>query len=152
MDLNIIIQIFVIGMRRIFALFLLAVLLPGQFNLTWATHFCGKMKVIDSVTIGKDELSCGMEDVSCCSEETSTSNIPKFKSEECCSNDYYSAESDEFFSIMDNSLDKQVIFAATFIVSLFDLTPKSNEVDTYAFSSPPLIQSDIQVLYQSFLL
>ena len=139
-------------MKRILAIFLLVVLLPSQFNLTWATHFCGKIKVKDSVTLGKEELSCGMEEVRCCSEDSSTSDIPKFKSEECCSNDYYSVDSDEFFSIMENSLDKQVIFAATFIVSLFDITSKTDEIDSYAFSSPPLIQCDKQVSYQSFLL
>ncbi len=69
-------------MKRILAIFLLVVLLPSQFNLTWATHFCGKIKVKDSVTLGKEELSCGMEEVRCCSEDSSTSDIPKFKSED----------------------------------------------------------------------
>lgn len=139
-------------MKRFLAISLLLVFLSGQFNLTWAKHFCGSIEVVNSMTFGKEELSCGMVKESCCSEDSSISDGPILGNVQCCTNDYYSADSDDFFGLTDNSLDNQEMFAASFILSLFDLTPNTDRINLYTASSPPLILCDKQVWYQTFLL
>lgn len=139
-------------MKRILAISLLCIFLSGQFNLTWATHFCGSFEVDNSVTLGKANLSCGMEEVSCCSENIFPSETDLIKSEECCSNDFHSADSDDYFNKTENSNEKQLVFTASFIISFLDVNPKSDRQDYFVSSSPQLILPDRQVLYQTFLL
>lgn len=139
-------------MKRILAISLLFVFLSGQFNLTWATHFCGKFAVKNAMTFGKADLSCGMEEVDCCSEDATSIDGPVILSEECCSNDFYSADSSTFFNKTESSFDDKVIFAASYVIALFELTQKNNNLRFFVAASPPLIQPDRQVFYQTFLL
>ena len=138
-------------MKRIFAISLLLIFIAGQVNLTWATHYCGSFAVDTSISLGGEKMTCGMEEY-CCSEESPNVDGPVIVNEDCCSNDYHSVDADDYFTKMESSFDKQLLFSASFIVSLFDFSPNNDELGFYLASSPPLIQADRQVLYQNFLL
>jgi len=139
-------------LKRVIAISLLAIFLTGQVNLTWATHFCGSFAVESAVSLGKADLSCGMEMMSCCDEDSNENSGPLFTNEECCSNDYASSEADDFFDKSSNSIDKQVLFANAYVISLFSFTQENDEQQIIDDLSPPLLHADRQVLYQTFLL
>lgn len=139
-------------MKRILAISLLLIFIAGQVNLTWATHFCGKFAVQSSVSLGIDDLTCGMEEEFCCDEDDNEIDGPIIISEECCSNDYYSSNADDYFNKVESFTSQEVDFPIAYVLSFFDLTFEIDEQNIFIASSPPLIQSDQQVLYQSFLL
>ena len=138
-------------MKRIFAISLLFIFVSGQVNLTWATHYCGSFAVDNSITFGEEKLTCGTEQY-CCSEESPDVDGPVIVNEDCCSNDYHSVDADDYFTKIESSFDRQLLFSAAFVISLFDFSPNNDALNFYLASSPPLIQSDRQVLYQTFLL
>jgi hypothetical protein len=139
-------------LKRVIAISLLTIFLSGQVNLTWATHFCGSLVVESAVSLGKADLSCGMQMMSCCDEDSDENSGPFFTNEECCSNDYASSEADDFFDKSSNSNDKQALFVNAFLISILSFTQENDEQTIFDDSSPPLIQVDRQVLYQTFLL
>jgi len=139
-------------MKRILAIILLLIFIGGQVNLTWATHFCGQLAVESTVSIGKDFLSCGMEGVTCCDEDFDENYEARIISDTCCSNDYYSSDSDDFFLKSESENAKQIQFTTTFISSIFKLY---HQIEHHSFTIHEfanLITPEKQVLYQIFLL
>ena len=139
-------------MKRILDISLVLIFISGQVNLTWATHFCGEIAVKSSLTIGQDPLDCGIGEMKCCDETSMTLDVPSILTQECCSNDYFSADTDDYFYMIESTLNNHVLFAASYIISLFDYTVKNNVHENLADSTRPLTQSDRQVLFQTFLL
>lgn len=139
-------------MKRIIAISLLLIFISGQLNLTWAKHFCGMIEVKSSVMLGHGHLDCGMGEMAACEDDMEIVDGPSFTAPDCCNNDYYSADSDNFFSKVKTSLDNQVLFAATYTISLFNLNSVNDAHEYFVASSPPKIQPDLQVLYQTFLI
>ncbi len=137
-------------MKRILAISLLFIFIAGQVNLTWATHFCGKLAVQRTVSIGTDDLSCGMEKESCCDEDENEFEGAIITSEECCSNDYYSSEADDFFLKAETESDQLVQFYALYTISLYKQLYSAD--DNSFLTQNILIPPDKQVLYQTFLL
>ena len=139
-------------MKRVLAISLLLIFTAGQLNLTWATHFCGEFAVQNSVAIGIDDLSCGMEEESCCDEDSKEITGPIITTEECCSNDYYSSDADDFFIKIESENDKQIQFITVYTVSLYKQL-YSTEYKCYTTTNFPRLKSpERQVLYQTFLL
>jgi hypothetical protein len=139
-------------MKRILAISLLFIFIAGQVNLTWATHFCGELAVQRTVSIGANDLSCGMEKESCCDEDENGFEGAIITSEECCSNDYYSSDADDFFLKAETESDQLVQFYTLYTISLYK---QLHSVDDHSFLTqniPILIPPDKQVLYQTFLL
>lgn len=139
-------------MKRIIAISLLFIFISGQLNLTWAKHFCGKIEVNSSVMLGHGHLDCGMGEMAVCEEDTKAADKPVYKIPDCCTNVYYSANFDDFFSNVKTSSDNQVLFATTFIISLFDFSSENDVHESFIASSPPTVQSNRLVLHQTFLL
>jgi len=139
-------------MKRIFAILLLLIFISAQLDLTWAKHFCGKFEVKSSVMLGHGHLDCGIDEIIACEKDIEAADKPVYNIPDCCRNDYYSADFDEFISNVKTSSDCQVLFAATYIISLFNINSK-NDVHKYIVaSSPPIVLSDRLVFYQTFLL
>jgi hypothetical protein len=139
-------------MKRFLAISLLVIFIAGQVNLTWADHFCMSFKVQSSVMLGHGELDCGMGEMSSCDDEQEDASIPVFKAPSCCSNDYYSSDSDDNFVKEKSHSDDQITFVAIYTTTLLQFFNEQTDQSTFIASSPPLIQSDRQVLFQTFLL
>lgn len=139
-------------MKRIFAISLLFIFIAGQVNLTWATHYCGKLAVQRTVSIGTDDLSCGMGKESCCDEDENKFEGAIITSEECCSNDYYSSDADDYFLKADADNEKVVQFYKLYSIALYNQW-QPTEYNTYSLNNiPDLIPLDKQVLFQTFRL
>ena len=139
-------------MKRILAISLLLIFIAGQVNLTLATHFCGKDAVDTAVSIGKDKMSCGPEKGKCCDEDVEEVAGPVITSQECCSNDYYSSDADDYFIKTETGKDEQLLFVAICVTSFYNHTFFSHWKSFQTKNFSVLITPDKQVLYQSFLL
>jgi hypothetical protein len=129
-------------MKRVIATFLLLVFISGQINLTWADHYCGKRIVKSALMLGHGHLDCGMIEMMACDAETSESDTKAFKAVSCCSNAYYSAESDEFFNKSETSVQQIPVFIVAFTYSLFDSSIHTEDVEFSLIPQPPLILTD----------
>ena len=138
-------------MKRILAISLLLIFIAGQVNLTLVTHYCGNFAIDNSISLGEEKLTCGMLEY-CCNDESRDADGPVIANEDCCSNDFYSVDCDAFFNKSENSIENKVIFAASFVIAFFNLTQNNDDYEHFIASSPPLIQPDKQVLYQTFLI
>ena len=137
--------------KRILAICHVLLLLTSNVGLTFATHYCGGKAVKTDVSfIGQSDIGCGMEgkDNSCDNPE-----MPSIKSN-CCQNKFVEVSVEDDFSspkIVKSSVDYK--FVAAFAISYINLysLDASAEVE-YLNYLPPLLDLDIPVLIQSFLL
>ena len=139
-------------MKRILAISLLLIFIAGQVNLTWASHFCMSFKVQSSIMLGHGDLDCGMGEMVECDNDKNDIPGPVYKAPSCCSNDYFSSDSDDQFYKSETLTNNQISFFAIYTETFLGFTSENNQQITFIAPSPPLIQADKQVMYQTFLL
>ena len=137
-------------MKRIISISLLLIFLSGQFNLTWATQFCGESEVKSSFMLGHGQLDCC--EGSCDDSDDHTDGASSIVASSCCRVDYYSAESDDYFNQIKTLGTSYVLFSPAFVISFFENADSVNHKNYFIAESPPLIPDDLQVLHQNFLL
>lgn len=127
-------------------------MLVGNSGFAVVTHYCGGKAVDSKIVIGHGELHCGMPDMKGdCKNESSTEN--HFKKKPCCENEYQSLDLEDEFQpqVIDSSINLE--FVAAFFMTLIGRTYNSeNDKAEYLNYFPPLIERDITVLVQSFLI
>ena len=146
------IENFAFHMKRIIAISLLFIFLSGQVNLTWASHYCMGFNVKSSLMLGQGQLDCGMGAMMDCDTGEEKGQDPELTAPDCCSNEYASSDADDNFSKIDPITDLQVFFTISYVETLWSFDLQNDEHKYSIASSPPLIHTDRQVLYQSFLL
>lgn len=151
-DFQSIIKNFAQGMKRIIAISLLLIFISGQLNLTWASHYCMGFNVKNSLMLGQGQLDCGMGDMMNCRDNATDCDEENLKLPSCCSNDYVSSDSDDHFDRSESISNSQIFFIASYAETLLSFNPQNDEEISYIASPPSLMQPDLQVLYQSFLL
>lgn len=103
--------------------------------------------------LGHGQLDCGMGEMESCEEDLAHStNEPSIIPPSCCSNDYYSAESDEYFNHIEILLTSDVLFDTGYVISFFENAFSENHLNLFIAESPPLSSDDRQVWHQTFLL
>ncbi|GEQ85401.1 hypothetical protein ULMS_09090 [Patiriisocius marinistellae] len=124
-------------------------MLASNSGVMLAQHFCGEYKMMEKITYGVADLSCGMDVHSDCDSEGA-------KDHDCCDNEYESLGVDDEFNRLDLN-EKQIInthfvaaFTTIFVLDL-SLTANSKTTTYRAYLPPPLIK-DIPVLYETFLI
>ncbi|MEQ9442769.1 MAG: hypothetical protein RIG62_27255 [Cyclobacteriaceae bacterium] len=139
-------------LKKIISISLLFILLIGNSGLAVATHYCGGLAVKSQSVLGHAELNCGMSDrdKDC---ETSSSKEEHTKKKPCCEDEFQSLELEDEFKpqVIGSSLHSE--FVAAFVIT-FISSPNASKADKaqYINYSPPLIERDIPVLVQSFLI
>ena len=139
-------------MRVLIAIQFLVILLASQINLTWSNHYCGPRVVKSSIMIGQGHLSCGMPEMEACDSgipvET-TSFIPV----SCCSNEYFSSDSDDFYNKTTSS-DVQLP-VTELILSTPILAFEGNQshfTSPFNDTPPSPLRVDIHVLNEVFII
>lgn len=134
-------------MNKVIAFFLSLLLLVSTSGIAYAQHFCGEYQMMAKVTLGTQQLSCGiaLED-HCEGEEDQEHN--------CCENQYTQIDIDDNFA----SSQSDSIIIPTFVkafVTVFILPSRFQEVKKTRFEhqyhAPPLIKN-IPILYETFLI
>jgi hypothetical protein len=134
-------------LKRIISGLLVLIVLTGTVGVNYDSHYCGGEFVKSQISILPSTLSCGMkmEIGKKCNDRESFSRV-------CCSNDHISFELNEDYNV-DQVLAPAFISNFSIPVSVIE---EYNFIDEIGYSflgySPPPIDRDIVVFYQSFLI
>ncbi|MEP0713617.1 hypothetical protein [Algoriphagus sp.] len=131
---------FVPDMKSIISTLMLLFFLTGQINLTLAAHYCGD-------ELKSTEFTIAPEKTDCCGVELSLANDPG-----CCSDEYASAESDDYFGKADFQIHLSPDFVLAYVMTIpgqeaAELLPSRS---VYLFPDRPT--PDLTILHQSFLI
>jgi len=134
-------------LKNITSLFLAFLVLFSTMSLTINEHYCGDVLV--DITVFTNANSCGMD---MHSSETNSQNI--ITKNQCCNNEHIVKKGQDELNISTNSLSfDQQLFVASFIYSYINLFEGlDNKIAPFKDYSPPIVNKDIQVLYQTFLI
>ncbi|WP_066219145.1 HYC_CC_PP family protein [Formosa haliotis] len=132
--------------HKILAITMSFVVLFSTFSFSVDMHYCGETLV--DVAINKDAIGCGMEEL----------QAPPLKSaiskKGCCTDHKVVVNGqDELKSVPSQLTLDQQLFVTTFVYtyqSLFVALPK--QIIPFQAYSPPLLVSDIQLEYDTFLI
>ena len=139
-------------MKKVLAIFLSMLMLTSNVGITFATHYCGGKAVKTSIMLGQEDLSCGMAEMeSSCKNHSQT---PTIQSKGCCENQYVQFEiEDDYNSQATVEIPVDYNFVAAFVISYINLYSFDASAEAeYLNYAPPLLDLDIPVLIQSFLL
>jgi hypothetical protein len=136
-------------MKRFLSLLLAVVFLAGNIGVTVANHYCGDEIYNQAVSLGHADLNCGMEK----SERQTCESPNDFFSKSCCQTEFHNYKiSDEFQSELNESKIDIKFSIAIFRAFYPSLTIEKDHPAEYFNYYPPLLERDIPVLIQSFLI
>lgn len=141
-------------LKRILSISLMLVILVLNVGLTHITHYCGGEAVESSLSLVHSDLSCGMtstEMQSCTNDE----HKEAFNKKGCCENEYTSISADIDYNHhqinSDNYVDLKFIvaFAYSYVNNYLFL---QEDQPFFIFYRPPILDRDISVLHQVFII
>lgn len=124
-------------------------------GLAMSTHYCGGHAVESQLTLGYEDLNCGMKMVTSCSENDS--NTYSFQKKPCCENKYKSYDIDDDFLKSQFLLDfSPLVYVQPVLhVSSFEtqvVKHANHQKKAFYPHAPPLQDEEIYLFIQSFLL
>jgi hypothetical protein len=136
-------------MKKVLAIFFALLLMTSHSGVVFATHYC--MGEIADVQIGfethADPCEMAANPKSC---ELDSEAMNKM---DCCSDDYVQIQLNESYQTLASDAPIHMPFLIAFTYSYFNIY--GVEVDQnpeFSEYSPPILQQDIPVLFQSFLI
>lgn len=137
-------------MKKTISIFLSLLMLASSSGIAYSQHFCGGLEMNSEITFGEKNISCGMEiEKHSCVEESTAVEVHK-----CCENQFTKVKTDDNFAKASFTLKFQKTFVATF-VSVFVLPEVEiayPEKTFFADYSPPPLEQDFNILYETFLI
>ena len=137
-------------MKKIFSIILSILFLFSSVGVTFATHYCGGKVFSKKITYITNTDGCGMESDRQLPCEPNKSSVKK---KSCCDDDL------EIFKITDEynpssfDFNLNLGFLTAFFNSVEQLSSQtSSTFSKYKNYRPPLLERDITVLVQSFLI
>lgn len=123
-------------------------LLLSSSGITYAQHFCGAFEMMAKITLGEEQMSCGMVVVDACGSEDGE------EEHGCCDNKYTSVDTDDNYAVSSFDLQINPVVAIAMVSVFIVSNPKVYEPNNtfYIDYSPPPLGEDLQVLYESFLI
>lgn len=133
------------------ALFLSLLMLGSQVGFAVSTHFCGGEVSDRVISLVGSKVGCGMEsqESSCSTVEISDDNISE---KSCCEDESQVYQLDEDLSKKQNSIELETTFISLFLTNYTLPFNTEEKVVCSNIPSPPLIQQNSQVLFQTFIL
>lgn len=133
--------------RNIITSVLATLVLFSSMSFTIDKHYCGDTLV--DTAVFKQAKTCGME-----MSQSKTASEDVISQKKCCKNEHIVIEAQDELKTTVNSLSfDQQLFVASFVyyyINLFEgLDKKAIPFKNYPL---PLVDKDIQVLYQTFLI
>ncbi|NMM48264.1 HYC_CC_PP family protein [Marinigracilibium pacificum] len=134
-------------MRKLLSISLALLLFLGNSGITMATHYCGGMAMLSELSIGNDDLNCGME----ITDHEYADGQTYLSGPKCCENHYNSFEVDEPVVPGKTSIDNiNFIFLTSFVYS-FSTISVEQDLSTNLYEVPiPLVIRDLNVHYEVF--
>lgn len=142
-------------MNKVFSIVLSLFLMASHISLTIGTHFCGGEAVEKKVVWASSHLGCGMEDMDESNKDASnpTPTEESFSELPCCENEFQEVDVTDDFVKDASSFVINIDFVNIHVLTLLglDITPVAAK-NHYAENSPPPLERDIQILFQTFLI
>lgn len=136
-------------MKAIFSVILASMILFLSAGFRVATHYCGDVAVSVSLTTDDVAEGCGMEAQT---KSDCNSNSPEVSKTSCCKDAVMNLEIEDNYQTTDKSVNIDLQFVKAFVfVYIQNLFEGYEETDFTAYS-PPLVQYDILVENQVFLI
>ncbi|PKR80428.1 hypothetical protein CW751_10205 [Brumimicrobium salinarum] len=143
-------------LKNFLSISLIIVILGLNSGLTFITHYCDGEAVESSFSLTQADLDCGMsqEEMKSCSNDKHNQKEVIHK-KGCCENEYLSFDADFDYNqaqVTPNThLDFKfaVAFAYSFVNNHLLLQKEKPSLEAYR---PPLINQDISVLHQVFII
>jgi hypothetical protein len=135
-------------LHKILAIIIALVVLFSSLSFTVEKHVC--MGEITDVSYFNEADNCGMTPEDCDMEKPSEPIINK---EKCC-NDVHElvpGNQNEQQALKNLEID-QLQFILSYTLSSLILLEEEKELNSFLVYSPPLVDKDVQVLYQTFLI
>ncbi len=124
-------------------------LLGSQVGFSVATHYCGGEVSDRAISLLGKKVSCGMESM----EDNCASMDNSISEQSCCDDESSVYQLNEDFQKKQRSVEIETDFLAVFTFHYLLLFDKEQSINNFTeLPQPPLIQQDIQVLFQSFLI
>ena len=136
--------------NKILALILAFIVVFSSLSFTVEKHIC--MDEVTEVSFFTGADSCEMQGDDCTTEESGQTN--SFDDQDCCNDIHELIPGNQIEQQAIDSFEiSQVAFVFTYASTYLNLFEDNRECIPFTnYSSPPIIDRDIQVLYQSFLI
>ncbi len=137
-------------MQKAISIFLSVLMLASSSGIAYAQHFCSGMEMISEVTLGVKHLSCGMEEMS----TTSCIDAVVIDDAHCCQNQFTKIHTDDNFAKASFDLKLNKAFVASFVsvFILHEVEITSTKKIFFADYTPPPLEQDLNILYDTFLI
>lgn len=142
-------------MKKVFSIILSFILLVSHISFIIGTHYCGGEAVETKVMFDKTHLGCGMPDMDLSCEEAVQTNTHDATIENipCCENEFQTFQFTNEFVKEATPVTFTVNYAIAFIYATANFELFSNIApQSFTDFSPPPLEKDIQVLFQTFLI
>ena len=139
-------------MKKIVAISLAFILLFSNLGFAVGTHYCGGEEVMSRFLLGESALSCGMAAMESNCDSDHGDGL-SFSKSGCCENEYRSFQVDdnyhpELVKLVQNFSFAVAFFYTDYFTGLFPSVEKT----FYSDYSPPPLEKDLRVLFQTFLI
>jgi len=137
-------------LNKILALILAFIVIFSSLSFTVEKHIC--MDEVTDVSFFTEADSCGMQEDECKPGETGETN--SFDEQDCCSDVHELIRGNQQEQQAINGFEiTQMPFLNTYAYTYLNLFEENREeISFFDNPSPPLIDRDLQVLYQTFLI
>ena len=137
-------------LNKILALILAFIVIFSSLSFTVEKHVC--MDEVTDVSFFTEADSCGMQDDECTHEESGQTS--SFDNKDCCSDVQELIPGNQIEQQAINTFEiSQVQFITVFTYTYLNLFEENKkEISFFDDTSPLLLDRDIQVLYQTFLI
>ena len=141
----------IVTVKKSFSIVLAFLLLFANIGLAKSSHICMGSEMLNAIGLSAKNLDCGMKHQS---ESPSSDQGGLSNADECCQNSFELVHNDSDQNLKIVHLDAaQLIFVAAFTqVFIFGIDPVTSTEYSNVFISPPAIDKDYTVLFQSFLI
>lgn len=131
------------------ALFLTLLLLSSQVGFAVSVHYCGSFIADKSISLLESDLSCGMENIeTVCKTSILTDQI---SNKSCCQDQSEVFQVKDNFNQKNNVSNNQIEFIQLYtLIASGLLSLEKESVADFQISPPPLIESNTQILFQTF--
>ena len=139
--------------KALISILLVCLFLFANLQMSLGTHFCGGRAVESAFILADHSLGCGMEDEDEDCESHSAFDGYNFGQKECCNNDFLSLQLTDDFNKRNKSFSSETIALEISVIGYVNLHINTAFLSPYVPESPPpLLEEDIQVLFQTFLI
>jgi len=136
--------------KKALSILLALFMLASNVGIAANTHYCGGNAVDRSLSLGFENLSCGMPESSEIIQ--SQEEIEVLRPQPCCEDVHELLQLDEEADVKKGSIEVNTTFFVAFVYACSTLHTFEEKEQPFQKYAPPLLRQNVQVLFQTFLI